>query len=167
MLQKAMKDWTFEAYLLTEKPTSWFPDWIIENYLCQMVYMVLQFFVREGLDCFLWPNVLPKISKITVTCPKSVKMKRQSQFWLAQSLKNDYQFGTAKSQQNEQFENLYISSYGEARNITFWQQVNLIQRVSLGTCPQELVTSLPHNYVTLTNIFIPSYRRATAIKFGQ
>ena len=164
MLQKAMKDWTFEAYLLTEKPTSWFPLTESLKITCARWYTC---FVREGLDCFSWPNVLPKISKITVTCPKSVKMKRQSQFWLAQSLKNDYQFGTAKSQQNEQFENLYISSYGEARNITFWQQVNLIQRVSLGTCPQELVMSLPHNYVTLTNIFIPSYRRATAIKFGQ
>ena len=27
------------------------------------------------------------------------------------------QFGTAESQRNDQFENLYISSHGEARNI--------------------------------------------------
>ena len=49
-----------------------------------------------------------------------------------------YRFSTAQSQQqNEQFENLYISIRGEARNIKSRQQVNLIQRVPLGTLPQE------------------------------
>ena len=62
---------------------------------------------------------------------------------------------------------LKISSHGEARNIKFRQQVNLIQRVPLGTLPQEVVTSLPHNHMTLTNLFISGYRGATAIKFGQ
>ena len=45
--------------------------------------------------------------------------------------------------------------------------VNLIQRVLLGTLLLELVTSLPHNYVTLTNLFISSKIRAIVIKFGQ
>ena len=58
------------------------------------------------------------------------------------------------------FDNLYISSNGEARNIKFGQQVNLIQRVQLGTLPQE-VMSLPHNQMTLTSLFIPSYRANT------
>ena len=62
---------------------------------------------------------------------------------------------------------LEISSHGEARNIKFGQQVNLIHRVPFGTLLQEVVTYLPHNQMTLTNIFISSYRGATFIKFGQ
>ena len=45
------------------------------------------------------------------------------------------------SQPNSQFENLYISSNGKARNIKLGYQVNLIQRVQLGPLPQEVVTS--------------------------
>ena len=48
----------------------------------------------------------------------------------------------------------------------FGQQVNLIQWVLLGTLPHELVTSLPHDHMTLTNLFISCYK-ATVIKFGQ
>ena len=58
-----------------------------------------------------------------------------------------------------QFENLYISSHGEARNIKLVQQVNLIQRVQLGTPHQEVVTSLPHNHVTLTNLLYLQLQR--------
>ena len=61
-------------------------------------------------------------------------------------------------QQNDQFEHLYIFSHGEARNIKFGQQVNLIQMVLLGTLLQEVLTSLPHIHVTLTNLFICSHR---------
>ena len=67
---------------------------------------------------------------------------------------------------NDQNENLYISSHGEARNIKFGHQVKLIPRVKLGPLPQEVVTSLLHNNVTLTSIFIFSYRGDTIIKFG-
>ena len=66
--------------------------------------------------------------------------------------------------QNDQFENLYIFSHGEARNIKFGQQVN-IERVPLGTPFQVVVMSLAHNH--MTNLFILSYRGATVIKFGQ
>ena len=58
---------------------------------------------------------------------------------------------------------LKISCHGEARNIKFGQQ----ERVPLGTMPQEVVTSLPHNYMTLTNLFISSYRGVTVIKFNK
>ena len=62
--------------------------------------------------------------------------------------KNDYQCLTAQSQQQyDQFENLYISSHGYARSIKSGWQVNLIQRVPLGT--------LPHNTLTL---FISNHR---------
>ena len=44
------------------------------------------------------------------------------------------------------------------RNIKFGQQVNLIQRALLGTLPQEAVATLPHSHMTLTNLFISSYR---------
>ena len=33
---------------------------------------------------------------------------------------------------------IYIASYGEARNIKFWQQVKFIQRVLLGSSPQKV-----------------------------
>ena len=72
----------------------------------------------------------------------------------------------AQNQQNNQFKNLYISNHGEARDIRFGQQVNLIQGLPLGTPTQEVVTSLLQNHVTLTNLFISSYRRVTVIKFG-
>ena len=74
---------------------------------------------------------------------------------------------TAQSQQNDQFENMYIyiSSQVEARNIKFGQQVNIIERVLLGTPLQEEVMSLAYNHVT--NLFNSSYKGATVIKFGQ
>ena len=62
---------------------------------------------------------------------------------------------------------LCISRHGEARNIKFGQQADLVQRVPLGALPQDLVMSLPHNHLTLTNLFISSYRGATVIEFGQ
>ena len=33
-------------------------DWIIENDLYQILYAVLEYFVREGLSCFWQPNIL-------------------------------------------------------------------------------------------------------------
>ena len=65
------------------------------------------------------------------------------------------QFSIAQSQQNDQFENLPISSHGEAKSIKFGKQVNLIQSVSMGTPPQKMVMLLPHNHIT--NLFIFSY----------
>ena len=42
-----------------------------------------------------------------------------------------------------------------------------LQRIPLGTLTQELVTSLLHYHVTLTNPFVLSHRGTTAIKFGH
>ena len=80
----------------------------------------------KGWDCFLLTNILPKLSKITVTCTKSVK-----------SQKKDYQFGTAQYQQNEQFENLYNTSHGEARNIKLRQQGKPHSKGSTGYSASE------------------------------
>ena len=37
------------------------PDWIIENDLCQIYAWLLTFSSNRGLDCFFWPNILPKL----------------------------------------------------------------------------------------------------------
>ena len=73
-------------------------------------------------------------------------------------------FLTCPKLQNDQFENLYTSSHGEARNIKLGQQVNIIERVPLGTPPLAVVISLAHKHVT--DLFNSSYRGATVIKFG-
>ena len=73
--------------------------------------------------------------------------------------------GSAQSHQNNQFENLYIFSDREARNTKFGQQVNIIERVPLGTPPPAVVVTLAHNHVK--NLFISSYREATVITFGK
>ena len=48
---------------------------------------------------------------------------------------------------------------------TFGLQVNIIERVPLGTPPQAVVMTLAHNHVA--NLFISSCTGATIIKFGQ
>ena len=58
-----------------------------------------------------------------------------------------------------------MSCHREARNIKFGQQVNINEKVSLGTQTQMVVMTLAHNHVT--NLFISSYRGATAIKFRK
>ena len=102
-----------------------------------MLCVVLEFFVREGLGCFLQPNLFPKVSKIT-DLPKVSKNEQVGSILTCPKI-NDYQFWTAQSQQNDQFANLYISSHGEARNIKLGQQVNFIQWVQVGTPHQEVV----------------------------
>ena len=57
-------------------------------------------------------------------------------------------------------------SIKKLETLKFGQQVNLIQKVLLGTLPQEVVKLLTHKYVTLANLFISSDRGATAIKCG-
>ena len=77
MLQKEIKDWDFEVYLLTREPSRFLipADWIMIaadwRTTCTRFYVwSLNFLVNiEGLDYFLWPNSLPKLGKIIVTCP--------------------------------------------------------------------------------------------------
>ena len=59
--------------------------------------------------------------------PKVNKNEQIGSILTSQKLENDYQCWTVQSQWNDQFENLYISSHGEARNIKLGH-VNLIQR---------------------------------------
>ena len=117
----------------------------------------------EGLDCFSQPNILPKLSKITVNWLKPVKINKVGSFLTCPKSAKWLSILNCQSHQNDEFENLYISSHGKARNMKFGQQVNLIQRVQLGTLPQEVLMSLPHTNIFSTNLFI---FRATVIKFG-
>ena len=48
----------------------------------------------------------------------------------------------------DQFENLYIPSHREARNIKFGQQVNTVERTPLGTPLRVVVMSSAHNHMT-------------------
>ena len=49
----------------------------------------------------------------------------------------------------------YISpSIKKLETLKFGQEVNLIQKVSLGTLPQEVVTSLPHKYLVTEGLLL-------------
>ena len=136
----------------------------IENNLCQILCVVLEFLSNgEGLDCFL-RHVLPKLSKVTVTCPQSVKKQIGTVLTCPKLAKSISPLNCSKSAKWSIW-NLYISSHGEARNIKLGQQANIIEGVALGTPPQAVVISLAHNH--MANLFISSYRGATIIKFGQ
>ena len=128
-----------------------------------------QFWLSYGWFSVLYDILLPK--------PVISSWNRRELFDLSQVSKREqigsiltcpklakYQLWTAQSQQNNQIENLYISSHREARNIKFRQQVNIIEGIPLGTPPLAVVTTLAHNHVT--NLFILSYRGITVIKFG-
>ena len=73
VLQKE-KDWTFEVFLLPGEPSPLImADWIIENDVCQILFVFPDFFSNaKGLHCFSQPDVLSKLSITTVTCPESV-----------------------------------------------------------------------------------------------
>ena len=121
--------------------------------------MVLEFL----LDCFL-RHVLPKLSKITATCQSQLKETNRVYSYLPQVSKMSISFKLLKVSKMTSLK-IYISSYRQVRNIKFDQQVNIIERVPLGTPPLAVVMTLAHNHVT--NLFISSCRGATVIKFGQ
>ena len=45
-------------------------------------------------------------------------------------------------------------SIKKLETLKFGQEVNLIQKVSLGTLPQEVVTSLPHKYLVTEGLLL-------------
>ena len=81
---------------------------------------------------------LPKVSKINVN------------------------FELLKGSKMTSLKSIYLQSQ---RNIKFQQQVNIIERVPLGTPPQAVVMTLAHNH--MANLFISSDRGANVIKFQQ
>ena len=76
---------------------SLFINWVTQflKMICARSYVWLLSFIK-GLDCFLKPNVSPKLSKMTVTCPKSVKINKKGRFRLVQSHQNYNQFKLLK-----------------------------------------------------------------------
>ena len=54
----------------------------------------------------------------------------------------------------------------ESQKYQIWNAGKPHSKDTLGTLPQEVVTSLLYNHMTLTNLFISNFR-ATVIKFGQ
>ena len=107
VLQKVIKDWTLEVYLLILEPvldSCWLNHW--KWFVPDTMPGFLFFCQTVSLDCFLQPKVLLRVSKITVTYPVLVKMNIWGQFRLAQSLKNGYKFWTPWSQKKYQFHNL-------------------------------------------------------------
>ena len=61
MSQKEVKDWDFKVYLLTGEPSHSLirSDWIIENYLCQTLQVVLEFFVKGRGFALFFTNYVP------------------------------------------------------------------------------------------------------------
>ena len=105
----------------------------------------------RGLDYFLRRNILPKLW--SVICLMSLKMNNEGPFVLAK-----FSRLTSNSEllKVSKMTSLKISSHGEARNIKFGQQINLIQGVH---CLRRYWCHyIPHIHVTLTNLFISSQR---------
>ena len=101
----------------------------------------------QGWDCFWQPNVLSRLSKITYLL--KVSKNKQGKSWFGQSQQNDYQFWTAQCQQNEQFENPYITSHGEARSIKFKEQGKHHSKGSIGYPTSEgtdVITTYPCDF---------------------
>ena len=65
VLQKKIKDWTLEVYLLTGETSSWLLLTESPKVTCARSYAWFLNFLSngEGLDCFSRPNVLPKVVK--------------------------------------------------------------------------------------------------------
>ena len=75
VLQKKIKDWTFDAYSLTKKSSSWFLLIASLKMTCARSYAWFLNFYQTEKEYFL-RHVLFKPSKIIMTCPKSVKGKK-------------------------------------------------------------------------------------------
>ena len=139
-------------------------DWIIENDLCQILCVVLEFLSKgEGLDCFS-RHLLPKHSRIIVPVQSQWKGPNRVSFDLPKVSKMNIIFELLKVSKMTSLK-IYISPVMEKLETKFGQQVNITERVPLGTLSQVVVMSLAHNH--MANLFISSYRGATVCKFGQ
>ena len=89
VLQKQIKDWTFEVYLLNGELLYWFPLMESLKMTCARSYAWFLKFLshREGLDCFSRPKILPKLYKIAVVFPKIVKCRKWIYFDLPKVIK--------------------------------------------------------------------------------
>ena len=162
MLQREIKDWAFEAYSLTKEISSWFP-WIgsVKVTCVRSCAQFLNFYERERVWIFFLQHVLPKLNKITVACPKSLKEPNRVSFDLPKVSKIIISLELLKVRKVTSLKIcIYlVTEKLETSNFKFGYQINIIERVILGTLPQMVAMSLAHNYQT--NLFILSYRGAT------
>ena len=84
----------------------------------------------EGLTHFLW-QVLPKLSKITVTCPKYEKGPNKINFDLPKVSEVNINFELLKVIKMASLKS-YISSHREARNIKCEHHININWKSSTG-----------------------------------
>ena len=88
-----------------------------------------------GWDCSSQPNVLPKLIKITVTCPKLVKKTIGVNYDLLKVSKMTNNFDLLNVSKMSSFR-VYVSPVMEKlETLNLNTRVNLIQRVLLGTPP--------------------------------
>ena len=160
VLQREIKDWAFEFYLLTGEPRQFMisADWIIEHVLCQILCVVLEFLNlfpnREGWDCFWQAKVLSRLSKTTYL-PKVSKNKQLSSILIRSKSVKWAIWESIKSLVIEKLEALNLNS-----------RVSVIQRVLMSTPSQKDW----HHYSIFTwlwKISLYLVLGATVIKFGQ
>ena len=96
------------------------------------------FIKRRGFESSL-KHVLPKLSKVTVTCSKSVKTNRVN-FDLPKVSKITINFELLKVGKWLVWKSAYIFSHGEARIIKFRQQI-ITWQISLSQITGELLLS--------------------------
>ena len=85
VLQKEIKNWTFEFYLVIGELISWLILTESFQVTSAISYVWFSIFCQNSNGEGLWIafrglKVLPKPSEITVTCPNIVKMKEDGQF---------------------------------------------------------------------------------------
>ena len=121
MLQREIKDWAFEAY----SPIHWLKKSVLDSHgLDQWKWLVrscarfLNFYERERVWIFFLQHVLPKLSKITVTCPKSLKNPNMVNFDLPKVSKIIISLELLKVRKMTSWK-MYISCHREAGNIKF------------------------------------------------
>ena len=138
VLQKEVKDWTFEAYLLTEEAFLDCSDGIIDNDSCQILCVVLNF-----LDCFSW-YVLPKLIKIA-DLSKVTRKKRIGSILTCHKLANWIStLNCSKSAKWIVWKSIYLQSLRSLKHHIL--TVGKSESVPLGTPSQEVVISLAHKW---------------------
>ena len=105
------RNWTYKVYLLTEETSSWFPLIETLKITCAKSYVwFLNFYQIERVWIFS-QQVLPKLSKVTVTCPQSVKLPNRDSFDLPKVSKVNIRFELLKVSKITNLKSLYLQSW--------------------------------------------------------
>ena len=116
---KRLSLWSLFTYSLTKEISSWFPRIGSVKVTCvRSCAQFLNFYERERVWIFFLQHVLPKLSKITVTCPKSLKKPNMVNFDLPKVSKIIISLELLKVRKMTSWK-MYISCHREAGNIKF------------------------------------------------